>query len=75
MDIDNDKIDEAVLALLWLNLATAGSAWKGFDWSAMERLHKRGLICNPVGKTKSVRFTGQGEMEGERLFRQLFGRS
>lgn len=31
MDIDCDRIDEAVLALLWLHLDVAGIAWKGFD--------------------------------------------
>jgi hypothetical protein len=75
MNIDEDKIDEAVLALLWLNAEAAGSAWKGFDWPALSRLHERGLISNPASKTKSARFTRQGDIEGERLFRELFTRS
>jgi hypothetical protein len=74
MDIDKDKIDEAVLALLWLNLDATGSAWKGFDWPALERLHERGLISNPVRRTKSVRLSYPGEIEGERLFQKLFGK-
>lgn len=74
MDIDRDKMDEAVLALLWLNLDATGMAWKGFDWRTMERLHERGLISNPVGKSKSVRLTEVGLIEGERLFRELFVR-
>jgi Domain of unknown function (DUF6429) len=28
--------------------------WKSFDWAAMERLHTKGLISNPVGKARSV---------------------
>lgn len=72
MDIDTSRIDEAVLALLWLNLDATGTAWKGFDWRAMERLHERGLISNPVGKAKSVRLTEEGLTEGERCFRELF---
>jgi len=54
MEIDKDKIDEAVLALLYLNLETNGRVWKRFDWDAMDRLHQKGLISNPVSKAKSV---------------------
>ncbi|WP_442880073.1 DUF6429 family protein, partial [Aurantimonas sp. A2-1-M11] len=32
MEIDNDKIDDAVLALLWLTLHGNRRAWKSFDW-------------------------------------------
>ena len=74
MDFDCDRIDEAVLALLWLNVYVAGIAWKGFDWQAMERLYKRCLISSPVGKAKSVRLTGEGLIAGQRLFRELFAR-
>jgi hypothetical protein len=35
MEIDHDKIDEAVLALLWLTLHDVYRAWKGFDWATM----------------------------------------
>ena len=52
MEIDRDKIDEAVLALLWLTLHDERRAWKGFDWDALERLHARGLIADPVNKAK-----------------------
>ncbi|EIM30932.1 hypothetical protein U0023_27905 (plasmid) [Microvirga lotononidis] len=31
MEIDHDKIDETVLALLWLTLHDDYRAWKGFD--------------------------------------------
>ena len=42
------------------------------DWQAMNRLHEKGLIANPVGKAKSVQFTADGLEEAERLFRKLF---
>jgi len=74
MDIDITRIDETVLALLWFNFNATGTAWKGFDWSAMERLHKRDLITNPVRKSKSVVLSSEGMTEGERLFRKLFSR-
>jgi hypothetical protein len=50
---DNDKIDRAVLALLYLGLHDVDRAWKGFDWEAMNRLHERGFISDPRGKAKS----------------------
>ena len=50
-DVDTDRVDQTILALLWLNLKVTGAAWKGFDWEAMERLHGRGLISNPVSYT------------------------
>ncbi|MGC4252752.1 MAG: DUF6429 family protein [Sphingobium sp.] len=73
-DIDDRRIDEAVLALLWLNLNVTGTAWKGFDWNAMNRLHERGLISDPVCKAKSVWLTDEGMAEAERLFAELFSR-
>ena len=47
-DIDTDRIDEAVLALLYLGRHDHGRAWKSFDWDAINRLHEKGFISNPV---------------------------
>ena len=74
-DIDTEKIDEAVLGLLYLTLHDADRAWKGFDWDALSRLHKKGFIHDPVNKAKSVALTDEGLRESERLFRKLFSRS
>ena len=71
MEIDTDRIDEAVLALLYLGLHDRSRAWKGFDWDALDRLHKKGFISDPVSKAKSVTFTEDGLREAERLFREL----
>ena len=73
MEIDEEKIDQAVLALLRLTLHGDDRAWKSFDWDAMGRLYEKGLICNPVGKAKSVLLTEEGLKELERLFWELFG--
>jgi len=72
MDIDGDRIDEAVLALLLLGRHDGDRAWKSFDRAAMERLHAKGLISNPVSRTKSVVFTDQGLRLSEALFRKFF---
>ena len=74
VEIDTDKIDEAVLALLYLTLHDRFRAWKGFDWDAMDRLYRKGLIYDPVGKAKSVMLTDEGLAESERLFRKLFAK-
>jgi hypothetical protein len=73
-DIDLDRIDDAVLALMTLTLHDDDRAWKGFDWDALDRLHRKGLIDNPVGKAKSVRLTPAGVGRSAALFEQLFAR-
>ncbi|WP_254445003.1 DUF6429 family protein [Ruegeria atlantica] len=74
MTIDEEKVDDAVLALLWLTLHDERRAWKGFDWDALDRLHRKGLILDPVGKAKSVVLTDEGLRRSETLFAELFGR-
>lgn len=73
MNLDEEKIDRAVLALLYLGLHQERRAWKGFDWDAMNRLHENGYISDPVGKAKSVVFTDEGLFESKRLLEELFG--
>ena len=75
MEMDEEKIDDAVLALLWLTLHDERRAWKGFDWDAMDRLHQKGLIANPAGKAKSVVLSDEGLQRSEELFRALFTRA
>ena len=75
MNLDTDRIDDAVLALLYLGLHDSDRAWKSFDWDVMNRLHEKGHISNPVGKAKSVAFTDKGLRESERLLEALFGKA
>jgi hypothetical protein len=74
MDIDLDKIDDAVLGLLWLTLHDERRAWKGFDWGALDRLHQKGLIADPANKAKSVVLSDEGLRRAEELFHALFTR-
>jgi hypothetical protein len=74
MDIDTEKIDQAILALLYLTLHNDARAWKGFDWDSMNRLHEKGFILDPISKAKSVVLTDEGLRESERLFRKLFAK-
>jgi hypothetical protein len=78
MEIDTDKIDDAVLALLHLTRCDERygvTAWKSHDWDALNRLHEKGLIGNPVSKNKSVELTEEGRAKAEELFGKLFGKS
>lgn len=72
MEMDTDRIDDAVLALLLLGLHDGCRVWKGFDWEAMNRLHGKGLISDPIGKAKSVVLSEEGQRRAERLFEELF---
>ena len=72
MEIDTDRVDDAVLALLLLGLHDGCRVWKGFDWEAMRRLHDKGMISDPVGKAKSVVLTEEGQRRAESLFAELF---
>jgi hypothetical protein len=75
MEIDEDKVDDAVLALLRLTLHDGQRAWKGFDWDALDRLHRKGLIESPVGRAKSVIFTDEGLRRSDALAAALFGKT
>lgn len=70
--LDCDKIDDCVLALLALGLHDHNRVWKGFDWGAMSRLHAKGLIGNPVGRSKSVPMTELGLEKSQALLRAFF---
>jgi len=60
MKLDTEKIDQAVLALLYLGLHDGVRAWKGFDWDTLNRMHEKGYISDPIGKAKSVAFSEEG---------------
>jgi hypothetical protein len=79
MKYDEDKIDEYTLALLYLVVherheRMGARAWKGFDWETLNRLHDKGYISNPVGKTKSVGVTEEGFLEAKELFERHFAK-
>jgi hypothetical protein len=76
MEYDKDRVDEAVLALLYLNFWNDGfftRAWKSLDWDAMNRLYEKGYISDPKSKAKSVVVTKEGQAAAEELFFKHFG--
>ena len=76
MGYDTERVDEMVLALLYLAKFQQGKhgmrARKSHDWDALGRLHNRGYISNPMGKAKSVAMTEEGAKRAEKLFRMHF---
>jgi hypothetical protein len=76
MEYDKAKVDDMVLALLFLGMFSEQSinrAWKGFDWGALDRLHEKGYISNPKSSAKSVVVHDSGARLAEELFKQHFG--
>jgi hypothetical protein len=77
MEYDEDKVDEMVLALLYLTMENHHGmtrAWKGYDWGAMERLHAKGYISDPRNKYKSVEVSEEGKKLAFELFEKHFSR-
>ncbi|ASY61040.1 hypothetical protein SS05631_a46570 (plasmid) [Sinorhizobium sp. CCBAU 05631] len=54
MEIDEDKIDDAVLALLWLTLNTNNVPGRASTGQRTDRLHKKGMMGDPVNKSRSL---------------------
>jgi DNA-binding PadR family transcriptional regulator len=75
MNIDNKKIDDVILAVLYLTYdESTGRAWKGLDWDALDRLHQKGLISDPKNKNKSVALTESGASQAKKQFEKLFSK-
>lgn len=76
MEYDKDKVDDLVLALMYLGMFNERSvrrAWKSFNWDALDRLHAKGYISNPRSTAKSVAVNDSGAEMAESLFKKHFG--
>lgn len=79
MKVDQDKLDEIVLALLFHNSwrekigeFSVYRAWKSLDWDALDRLHDKELISSPKGKAKSVVLTDEGFSLAKQMYEKHF---
>jgi hypothetical protein len=75
MDIDEEKIDDVVLALLYLTTfedKPGLRAWKGHSWDALDRLHRKEYTYDPATKAKSVLLTLDGAKRSQELFEKYF---
>jgi hypothetical protein len=78
MGYDEEKVDEMVLALLYLTTfrdKLEVRAWKGLDWDSLNRLYEKGYISDPRSKAKSVGLSQEGARLSEELFRKHFGKA
>ena len=77
MEINNEELDEFVLALLYLTAFNENDyyrAWKGYDWDTLDRLYEKGYISDPKSKAKSVVFSDEGYNKSKELFIKLFAK-
>jgi hypothetical protein len=75
VEYNKEKVDEMVLALMWLVIhgdKYGARAWKSFDWDTLDRLYEKGLISDPKSKAKSVALTDEAVKLSESLFRKHF---
>jgi hypothetical protein len=57
MEVNEEEIDDMVLALLYLTTfedKPGLRAWKGHDWNALDRLHRK-KITSPTQRRKQNR--------------------
>jgi len=77
MEYNRDKVDEMLLALLWLTAFDqdqfGARAWKSHDWDALDRLHAKGYISDPKSKARSVVLSEEGIERARELFERYFG--
>jgi hypothetical protein len=76
MNYDQDKVDEMMLALLYLTSSTdkhGTRAWKGLDVSILERLHQKGYIAALDRKSPTLSLTETGAARSKQLFLEHFG--
>lgn len=76
MEYNKDKVDEMVLALLYLTSTHnqyGTRAWKGLNTEVMDRLYQKGYTEDPRGQSPSIALTETGAKLSRELFFQHFG--
>lgn len=77
MEIYEEKVDDTVLALLYLTTFAdkpRWRAWKSHSWDVLDRLHQKGYISDPATKAKSVLLTDEGAQRSQDLFGKYFAK-
>ncbi len=72
MELDTEQLDRAALAILSLTLHDENRVWKGIDWAITDRLHEKGLVHDPVGRTKSLALTDESLAVAEAALKEFF---
>ena len=74
MELGEDRIDDAVLALTEPDAARWAPRGAGFDWDALDRLHRKGFILDPVDRAESVALTEERLERSRALLAALLGK-
>lgn len=77
MEINEQKVDEMALALLYLTTFKdkfGFRAWKSHSWDVLDRLYEKGFIDDPATKAKSVVLTDEGVKRSKLLFEKHFAK-
>ena len=74
MAYSDQKVEDAVLALLGFFASKDGQTWKRYEFSVMESLYEKGLITDPRGRQESVYLTPEGLDLSQNLAKQLFSK-
>ena len=77
MEIDEQKVDEMSLALLYLTTFKdkfGFRAWKSYSWDVMDRLYEKGFVHDPATKARSVVLTDEGVKRSKLLFERHFAK-
>ena len=77
MEINEQKVDEMSLALLYLTTFKdkfGFRAWKSHSWDVLDRLYEKGFIEDPASKAKSVALTDEGVKRSKLLFEKHFAK-
>ncbi len=76
MEYDRDKVDEMVLALLYLTSSrdqfNVTRAWKGLEWGTLNRLYEKGYLKDQNQKLPTVVLTEEGARLSKELFFEYF---
>lgn len=76
MEYDKDKVDDMVLALLYLTSSRdqyGTRSWKGIDVTVLDRLHQKGYVSDPRLKTPTLTLSDEGARRSRELFTEFFG--
>lgn len=75
MEYDQEKVDEVILALLYLTSSRdqyGTRAWKGLNWEALDRLYRKGYISDPQSKSPTLLMSEEGAKLSKDLFFKYF---
>lgn len=75
MEYNQEKVDDMMLALLYLTSSTdkyGTRAWKGIDLKVLDRLYKKGYISDPGEKGPTLQLSKEGAERSKQLFEEYF---